>query len=1094
MDSFFAKSKKYIVIALFLAAAVLSVMLVGKVSINYNISDYLNEDTETKISLEILKDEFGTTSDVQVMIEDITVDTAKEVQNRLKNIQNVLTVSFNENDEGYYKDGNALFVVLVDGDEYSDVANTVVEDIRTALDETFDGKIYYGGAVTEKASIREAIEGEIPFILVISVLLAIGIMLLTSASWIEPLVLLSASGVAILLNMGTNFFFGEISYITNAVAAILQLALSIDYSIVLLHSYRAIKATEKDDSKAMRQAVKDVIKPVSASALTTIAGLLALLFMSFRIGFDIGSVLMKSIVISAITSLTLLPALLLVFDKLMKKTEKRDLVLRGRVFCNLSFKAGKIVAPIAMVLVIACGVLQLGNAYSFTDGQDKTSIINSTFGQSNTVVVVYPNADTNYANENALAAKLTAYKTADGKLALKNYTAYSNTVRELYDVDLAAQKLGIPASDVEMLFAMLHLYQDSSAVELKPSDFIKYTNTLLESDEDVQNYSDETLVKTIRTMLVIDQMMSGEHTAEEFYTLASSGIMANSGISLFSIKQMYGVYLYDSIPEKSVDFETMLDFVISASENPVVSSFLNAEIVAGASALSQGVKQINSTMEMPLTQEQFRGNMYQNYGVVIDEATAAQIYAAYYMANGQEVQSTIPFLNLMNFLVAQNQITDPVTVQTIAGYNAIYTSINTSYTYEQFLPALLQIAEALSGETLAFEADSLAVQQLYVMYFSEQNAIPNTAISGRAFVDYVQTAMRENHYVGVHLSADSRAKLADMCVVDEFFGDTEVYDFKEMTALIADMQTKVHSISGSGTLSSDKIAGVYIKYALGNQIDLTDAVEAKDLLAFVVANSNHELLKDKLSYAMRVKLAAAQTALDQATELFIGENYSRMLLSVDLPNEGEDSTKFVEFLTSEVKAIFGDEAHIAGMIVSTHDLQETFDKDNSFISIFTIISIFIIVMVVFRSLSLPIILVMLIQGAIWIAMSMSLLTGPMFFMSYIVATCILMGATIDYGILMSTNYVQYRATYDKKEALFRSVAASMPTVFTSGLILIVCGFVIGFISSQNTISTVGLLLGKGTLVSVLMITVVLPSLLYLLDAFVLKLSMKNKNQ
>ena len=174
-------------------------------------------------------------------------------------------------------------------------------------------------------------------------------------------------------------------------------------------------------------------------------------------------------------------------------------------------------------------------------------------------------------------------------------------------------------------------------------------------------------------------------------------------------------------------------------------------------------------------------------------------------------------------------------------------------------------------------------------------------------------------------------------------------------------------------------------------------------------------------------------------------------------------------------------------------MQETFDKDNTLISIFTIVSIFVIVMLVFRSLSLPTVLVAVIQGAIWIAMSTSLITGPMFFMSYIVTTCILMGATIDYGILMSTNYVQYRATLDKKEALYKSVEAAMPTVFTSGMILTICGFIVGIISSQTSISTVGFLLGKGTLVSVLMITLVLPSVLYLLDRFILKLSIKKKN-
>ena len=1094
MNSNFEKSKKYIVIALFLVAAVLSVVFMGKVAINYNISDYLDDSTETKISLGIIEDEFGVTGDVQVMIEDIDTDTAKDIRDTLKDIENVLTVNFDEYDEGYYKDGTALFIVIVDGDEYSEVANTVVEDIKTALDDAFEGKTNYGGAVIEKANLREAIEGEIPFILAIALCLVTAIMLLTSKSWLEPIILLLASGVAILINMGTNAIFGEISYITNAVGAILQLALSIDYSIVLLHSYRAIKATEEDKDKAMHQAIKEVVKPVSASALTTIAGLLALLFMSFKIGFDIGIVLMKGIVISAITSLTLLPALLLLFDKLMNKTEKRELVLKGKRFCNLSFKASKAVVPIALVLIIACGVLQFGNTYSFTDSKNTNKEITDTFGQNNTVVVVYPNSANNHENENTLADKLNAYKTADGKLVLKNYTAYSNTVRELYDVELAARKLDIPESDVKMLLTMYHLYGDSSLVKLKPLDFVKYADELIREDADAQEFTDEEMTKTIRTMLVIDTIMNGEHTAEEFHTLATTGVMEGTDLDLFSVKQMYGLYFYDEITDKTVDFETMLDYMIAASEKDKTADMFDEQTVTDLTALSQGIKQFNAQMEMPMTKAQFQGYMYQNYGAMIDDTTIAQIWAGYYYTLGQAEQETIPFLNLMSFLVAQNQITEPTSVATINAYSTLYATVNASYSYEQFLPVLTQVATGLSGTAPTIATTDLAVQQIYIMYFYEQNAIPTTALSGRTFVDFVNQTLATNAVVNAQLSADGKAKLSDICVADEFLSDTAAYDFKEMAEKLTELQDDIQSMTTATALGSDKVSGIYIKYAIANDLDLTKAVEAKDLLNFVTANMDtHELLKKKMTDDHRAKVADAQADIASATDLFLGESYSRMLLSIDLPSESEESTKFVEYLTSTVKDTFGDDAHIAGEMVSTYDLQETFDKDNTFISIFTIISIFVIVMLVFRSLSLPTVLVAVIQGAIWIAMSTSLITGPMFFMSYIVTTCILMGATIDYGILMSTNYVQYRATLDKKEALYKSVEAAMPTVFTSGMILTICGFIVGIISSQTSISTVGFLLGKGTLVSVLMITLVLPSVLYLLDRFILKLSIKKKN-
>ena len=1068
-----------------------------KVNINYNISDYLNENSETKITLNILENEFGTTSDVQIMATSVTVEQALQMQNLLAEIPNVLTVNFDEHDENYFQNNNALLLLVVDGDEYSTIANQVVSDAKSVLKKEFPTQeITFGGIVVEKDSLRSSIENEIVWIFAIAIVLVTLIMLLSARSWLEPFVLLLASGVAILLNMGTNVYLGEISYITNAVAAILQLALSVDYSIVLMHHYVNLKETEEIDSgTAMLRSVFAVVKPVSASSLTTIAGLLALLFMSFRIGVDIGIVLIKGIVISAITSLTLLPALLILFEGLLDRTEKPALIPTGKGLCSFARVACFLIVPIIVLAIPYFGYIQKQNTYTFTDGSNGSQPIKDIFGNNSTIVVVYPNSANNHENENTLADKLNAYKTADGKLVLKNYTAYSNTVRELYDVELTARKLDIPESDVKMLLSMYHLYGDSSLVKLKPLDFVKYADELIREDADTQEFTDEEMTKTIRTMLVIDTIMNGEHTADEFHTLATTDVMEGTDLDLFSVKQMYGSYFYDEITDKTVDFETMLDYMIAASEKDETADMFDEQTVTDLTALSQGIKQFNAQMEMPMTKAQFQGYMYQNYGATIDDTTAAQIWAGYYYTLAQAEQETIPFLNLMSFLVAQNQITEPTAVATINAYNTLYVTVNASYPYEQFLPVLTQVATGLSGTAPTIATTALAVQQVYIMYFYEQNTIPTTALLGKTFVDFVNQTLATNAVVNAQLSADGKAKLTDICVADEFLSDTTSYDFKKMAEKLTELQDDIQSMTTATALGSDKVSGIYIKYAIGNELDLAKAVEAKELLNFVTANMDtHELLKKKMTDDHRAKVADAQDDIASATDLFLGESYSRMLLSIDLPSESEESTKFVEYLTRTVGDTFGEDAHIAGEMVSTYDLQETFDKDNTFISIFTIISIFVIVMLVFRSLSLPTVLVAVIQGAIWIAMSPLLSTEPMFFMSYIVVTCILMGATIDYGILMSTNYVQYRATLDKKEALCKSVEAAMPTVFTSGMILTVCGFVIGFISSQNAISTVGILLGKGTLVSVLMITLVLPSVLYLVDGFILKLSIKKREK
>ena len=1084
-------AKKWVVLALFVVAAILSAVFMGKVAINYNLADYLGKDTQTKIALDIIDSEFGMTGNLQVMAKNVSTETAEEMRDKIEAVPNVLNVNFDKYDETYYKNGNALFIVIIDGDDYSENAKQVSADVKSALS-SYEG-MEYGGTTVEKQSLQDSITSEMGYILAVALCLVVAILLITSESWLEPLVLLAASGVAVLINRGTNVFFGEISYITNSIAAILQLALSIDYSIVLLHTYRREKEKVSDNGEAMRTAVKSVIKPVSASALTTMAGLLALLFMSFRIGFDIGIVLMKGIVISAITSVTLLPALVLLFDRPMKHTKKKAFVPSGKTFCKTAYKASKGIVPLALAVIIACGFLQTGNSYLFADTKTGNKAISDTFGNNNSVVVVYKNSENNFENEKKLADALTSYRTKDGKAVLTNYTAYTNTVRELYGVDKAVKKLELSENDAEMLLTMYHLYQSPNSVKITLADFIDFVNQLVDADEDVKDFVDDDTIKVLKTLKTIAYVTENELTAEELHEKLTTGVMEGTDISLFSVKQLYGLYFYDRIENKNVDFKTMLDFMISASANENISAMFDENTVAQLALLSAGVAQFETQMETPMNKETFKGWFYQNVGVALTDEQLAQIWIGYFATTGEIASETIPFLPLMNFLAQSGQITDETNIATINGYNSLYNTLNSEYGYENFLPTLSTVAYALSGTMPQITVTNESVQQLYIMYFYDIEVIPNEKINGKVFVEYALKADKTNAVIQAQLSVENRNKLSDMVTVSRYLADSSKLTYETAYEKISAPQKEITSDIYSSAIDKDKTSGVFVKYAISEAYSLTDSVMACDLLDFVSGNmDSNSLLKEKMTDENRAKVSDAQKDIEKATDLFCGENYSRMLLSVNLPNESTDTTEFVKYLAEEVKNVFGDEAYVTGEIVSTYDLEKSFDHDNLFITIFTLISIFVIVMLIFRSLSLPVILVAIIQGAIFIAMSTQLLGNGIFFMSYIVSTCILMGATIDYGILMSSNYVAYRSEYDRKEALELSVKAAMPTVFTSGLILTICGFVIHFISSQNSISSVGLLIGIGTICSVVMITLVLPSVLYLLDKFVLKLSLRKK--
>ena len=1080
-------SKKILALCFFGLALIFSGIFAGKVAINYNLSDYLDDSTETKIALKINNEEFGATGNLQVMVKNVDEEKAEEIYYVLKDIDHVSNVNFDKYDTNYFKDNNALYVIIIDGDDYSENAKAVVKDIKVAL--VSYGEVEYAGTAIEKQSLQEAITSQMVYILIVAVLLVAGVLLLTSQSWIEPILLLLSCGVAILINKGTNIFFGNISYITNSISSILQLALSIDYSIVLLHEYRERKKTISNKDEAMKESIKAVIRPISASSLTTIAGLLALLFMSFHIGFDIGIVLMKGILISVITSLTLLPVLTLLFDGILTKTKKKVICPPGKPFASFAIKGRKFIAPLSLVLICTCGYLQTKTPYVFTDTKSENAKILNVFGQNNTVVVLYKNQDDSSKKETELIKKINDYNKENGEKVLTSYTSYSNTVEEEYDIKRISQKIEMSEYESSLLMSMYQLYKNPEETKMSFSSFVDYTYSLIGNDEDAKEIADEEIVETLKTIIKVDYILNSDFSDEEFYAAISS--LDGSEITLFSIKQIYGTYFYEE--ENKVDLKTMLDFTILSSQSSEMSSFFDTDTVTKLESLSEGIVSFNTNMDQELSKEQFQGYMYSQYGTYLSEEELNQIYSGYYLSKGEEEKETIPFLPLMKFLISSQIVTDETAIATIGEYDLLYQAIHSSYSYKEFIPALRNIASALTGNEVEVNAIDEAIEQIYIVFFREVMKNEYGKINGETLIDYIIKTSKTNPVISSQLTDDSLDKLEDMLTIGKYLDDTSCYSYKEMYKLMGTLKSEIRSTSFSESLDEAKISGTYIKYLQNTSFERTSTIKACDLLNFVKANMNtNSLLSSKIDEAKKSKIDEASDDINRATALLRGENYSRMLLSLNLSNGGEETTSFVKYLEGEVKNIFGEDAHITGEIVSTYDLQSSFDHDNLFITIFTIVSIFIIVMLTFFSLSLPTLLVLIIQGAVFISMSTQILSSGVFFMSYIIVTCILMGATIDYGILLSNSYIENRATFDKKESLERAMESAMPTIFTSGLILILCGFVISIISTQSSISTVGLLIGIGGICSVSMILLALPSLLYLLDGFVLKLTMKKK--
>lgn len=398
------------ILVFFIVLAIAGAILQNLVAVNYDIKDYLPEDSSSTVSLDLMNREFaGGIPNARVMVRNVTVPEALVYKEKLENCQGVTEVLWlddavsiyqplelqdQETVETYYKDKNALFTVTVDADDKV----ATVDRIRDIIG---DDNAMSGDAVSTAIATTGTVS-EIFKISVFAVIAVLLILLLTTTSWLEPFVVLAGLGVAILINSGSNLIFGEISFVTNAAGAILQLAVSLDYSVFLLHRYEECLRSNPDRKGAMVDALCRSTSSILSSGLTTVIGFLALIFMRFGIGPDLGLVLAKGVGISLITVFVFMPALILSVYPLIQKTHHKKLMPEFRRFGKA---VSRIMIPMVCVFVIvAIPSYMASNSNSYYYGSSKIygeetqlgkdmAAVEEVFGKSDTYVVLVPNGN-----------------------------------------------------------------------------------------------------------------------------------------------------------------------------------------------------------------------------------------------------------------------------------------------------------------------------------------------------------------------------------------------------------------------------------------------------------------------------------------------------------------------------------------------------------------------------------------------------------------------------------------------------------------------------------------------------------------------------
>ncbi|MGN9097368.1 efflux RND transporter permease subunit [Flintibacter porci] len=720
----------------FIAAFVFCAASINKVQVNNDITSYLPAQTETRRGLTIMDEEFITLGSANVMVSNVTYQTALDLSHKLENIEGVSEVAFDGTEE-HYKNSSALFTISFDGEETDPATVEAMNEVLAAL-EGYD--VYSSTQIGRDES--ATLQQEMTVILAIAAVVIVVVLLFTSKSYMEVPVYLIVFAAAAVLNMGTNFIFGTISFITNSIAVVLQLALAIDYAIIFCHRYMEERDNGLDPREADIAALSKAIVEISSSSLTTISGLVALMLMQLRIGFDMGIVLSKGIVCSMLCVFLLMPGLLMLFSGPIDRTRHRNLVPKINFWGKAVVRLRYILPPIFLVVVVAGAVLSSHCDYVFdtndTDFDNKPAWriadekVTDTFGKKNTIAVLVPRGDYN---------------------------------KEKYVLERVSQ--------------LPQVTQATGLANIEVED---------------------------------GRMLTDEMNPRQFSELAG------------------------------VDIEL-------------------ARL------------------------------LYQAYGLSVEE------YGAIFQ---DPDEYSVPLIDVFEFLLDQK----------------------------------------------------------------------------------------------------------DKGVVN----------------------------------------------LTGEQADKVDDLQER---------------------------------LDVGLEQLRGEHWSRLVFVADVPTEGDETYALLDEIRSIAQEYYGDDVILVGNSTNAFDLASSFSGDNMKISILTALFVMVILLFTFKSAGLPILLVLTIQGSIWINFSVPVLTGTnLFFLSYLVVSSIQMGATIDYAIVITNRYMELKTVMERKQAAVEALSQSFPTILTSGTIMAVAGFLIGGISTDATIGSVGQTLGRGTVTSIILVMTVLPQLLMLGDALI----------
>ena len=994
----FLVERRYWVLSFFIILAIGNIFLLQYVKINYDISSYLAEKSNTRISLEIMNSEFESSGSLQIMVEDVNVDRALEIKELIETTEGVKIVLFDETSDASYHDGYARYNIFLKQSDFDKATRVTVNELKEKLK---DEKIYLTGGAVESLYLGDAVNEDMYMILLTALIVVFIILVINSVSWIEPVVFMIVIGVAIIINLGSNALLPNISFVTGSICAVMQLALAMDYSIMLLHRYISEREENPslDNKEVVKIALKKSIMPILSSGLTTIAGLLALVFMTFKIGFDIGIVLSKGIVISLIVVIFFMPGLLLVFSNLINKTRHRNLyqIIREK-FPNMpkrrahyQYKSRFIAFGVLVVLIVVGFLFYLKTDYIYTleASNDQNAIISKdkkkieeVFGTLNNVVILLPKNTED--KEKEVCEYLENYN-YQGKNPFSSIQgSYASGLKQKYTAEELSLSYNLPLSIVEEIY---------DGIGSKDGKYNLY----------------EVIDYATKTSFITNYI---NNTQNEMNMLSDISLILDEDIDAVTLSRVLSNY-------SGIDFSV---------EN------------ANALILKVGNDLSFKEFIIKINEEEFLNELYSGF---VDYVKACD--------DLNTVISKNDFLLVFNYPDIFEIFEDS---ESVLFSNAIMKMDRTKLNdeekevYDYYLMVLETKDEMHTIEEIKVMEDfsyNILPSVIYLPSFLFKDQVSNQDIQ-RSVVELLKNRIED-------LSTKLSSSIGLLDLVNQEMSDEEV--------------------STIFNLPVELISPIYV--SLGK-----DKITGSELLQFIKDNN---YIKE-VGETFIVKFNEASRTVNYAHSMFESENYSRIILNLTYKRSSDEAIQIARNLQTELRGYYS-EYYIAAECGAFADFEDSFASDSIKISIASLCFILIIIAISFRSFAVPIILTLIIQGAIWVTMAISVWAhSEVYFICYLMIVCIQMGTTIDYGILYTSKYLEERRNNDPETSITNASGKSITTILTSGAIIVVASFLVGMISKVSIISSIGYLLSIGTMVSLAFILFALPQVLVVCEGFI----------